>query len=1029
MKPGYLALVLHAHLPFVRGLDHEDPLEQHWLFEAITETYVPLLLMLDNLAADHIDFRLTFSITPTLAAMLADPVLQSRYVARLERLMELTEKEVARTGSDPQFALLARMYQELFARIHDAYVRRYRKDLLGAFHRLQTLGCVEIMASAATHAYLPLHTVNEAAVRAQIRIGVEEYRRVFGRAPAGFWLPECGYSPGLDTFLDEEEIRYTILETHGITRAAERPRYGIHAPVYCPSGVAAFGRDPDCSRQVWSSIEGYPGDYDYREFYRDIGHELDADYVRPYIHSSGVRMDTGIKYYRVTGKGNHKQPYVPEWAERKAEIHAQHFLEERTKQVARLEELMDRRPLLVAPYDAELFGHWWFEGPRWLDHLIRKSAGRPDSLRLITLSEYLKEYPINQTATPCMSSWGYGGFNEVWLNARNDWIYPLLHSAGWMMEDLAARNTSPAGASRAINQAARELLLAQASDWAFMINSGNMGDYPNRRIKSHLERFNRIKEQVETVKMDEEWLAAVERQDNIFSRIEPAAAFRTYGIGSHTIVESAAGKPGPIAAPLHIVMICPEVVPFAKTGGLADMVGSLALALGQLGHRVSLVMPAYRHALRSGVPMQQSGIRVTVRMDGRAEDAEIFTARLSRPVPVYLIRADRYFDRDYLYGTPEGDYADNARRFAFFNRAALELLGKIGLPDVLHAHDWQAALAIAFLKAQPERYPGLASIGTVLTVHNLGYQGLTGAGNWHFLDLDRSLFGIEGLEFYGKINFLKGGLVFADTITTVSPSYAQEARTPDYGFGLDGVLQRRARDLVGILNGVDYAVWNPATDPLLVHNFSPDDLAGKQACKADLQRIFGLPGKPHTPLLAVVSRLASQKGVDLVEAVLEQLLQRDLQFVLLGAGDKRYQELFEWAARRYPERIGVRIGFDEALAHKIEAGADIFLMPSRYEPSGLNQLYSLKYGTIPIVRATGGLKDSVQEFDAARGKGTGFLFEPYDGRALLDAIDRALVVFGRQTDWTKLMKNAMTKDYSWNRSAREYVDVYKRLRR
>jgi starch synthase len=427
--------------------------------------------------------------------------------------------------------------------------------------------------------------------------------------------------------------------------------------------------------------------------------------------------------------------------------------------------------------------------------------------------------------------------------------------------------------------------------------------------------------------------------------------------------------------------------------------------------------------------MQQTGIRFPVRVDGGSEDAELLTARLSRAVPVYLIRADRYFDRDYLYGTSEGDYLDNARRFAFFNRAALELLGKIGLPDVLHAHDWQAALSIAFLKAQPERYPGLASIGTVLTVHNLGYQGLSGSGNWHFLGLDRSLFNSECLEFYGNINFLKAGLVFADTITTVSPTYAREMRTPDYGFGLDGVLQRRAKDLVGILNGVDYAVWNPSSDPFLIHNFSSDDLAGKQACKADLQRIFGLSAKPDTPLLAIVSRLASQKGLDLVEAVLDQLLQRDLQFVLLGAGDKRYQDCFEAAARRHPERIGVRIGFDEALAHKIEAGADIFLMPSRYEPSGLNQLYSLKYGTIPVVRATGGLKDSVQEFDAARRTGTGFLFEPYDGRALLDAVDRALSVFGRKADWTTLMRNAMAKDYSWGRSAREYVDVYKRLRR
>jgi 1,4-alpha-glucan branching enzyme len=1028
MKPGYLALVLHAHLPFVRELDHEESLEQNWLFEAITETYVPLLLVLDDLVQDGIDFRLTFSITPTLASMLSDPLLQSRYVARLERLIELAEKEVARTGSDPQFAPLARMYHALFTRIHDAFVLRYRKDLLGEFRRLQALGYIDIMASAATHAYLPLLLVNESAVNAQIKVGVEHYRRTFRRTPTGFWLPECGYSPGLDTFLDEEGIRFTILETHGITRADERPRYGINAPIYCPSGVAAFGRDPDCSRQVWSASEGYPGDYDYREFYRDIGHDLDHDYIRPYIQPDGTRMDTGIKYHRITGKGNYKDPYVPEWAERKAEIHAEHFLEERIKQIGRLEDLMDRSPVMVAPYDAELFGHWWFEGPRWLDHLIRKIAARQDTIRLVTLSEYLKEYPVNQTATPCMSSWGSNGFNEVWLNGKNDWIYPHVHTAGAMMEDLAAPSPALRGpALRAVNQAARELLLAQASDWAFMINSGNMADYAGRRLKSHLDRFHRLDDQIERSRVDEKWLETIENQDNIFSGIELAAAFHANGASSRTVVEHHAARTRATASPLHVVMVCPEVVPFAKTGGLADMVGSLALTLEQLGHHVSLLMPAYRHTLRAGVPIHESGIRVTAPVGGRVQDAEVLTARIGRSTRVYLIRADRYFDRAHLYGTPEGDYPDNVERFVFFNRAALELLGKIGVPHILHAHDWQAALAIAFLKAQPERYPGLASIGTVFTVHNVGYQGQSAGEDWHFLDLDPGFFSSECLEFYGRINLLKAGLVFADKISTVSRAYAQEIRTPDYGFGLEGVFRKRGSDVVGIMNGADYSVWNPVNDPFLVQNFSPDDLSGKQTCKADLQRTFGLPENPVVPLLAMVSRLTSQKGLDLVEAVLDQLLQRNLQFVLLGTGDNRYQDRFKAVASRYREQFGVKISFDEALAHKIEGGADIFLMPSRYEPSGLSQLYSMKYGTVPVVRATGGLKDSVEEFNSVRGNGTGFMFDTYDTSALLDAIDRALAVFCRRNDWRRLMKNAMAKDFSWNRSAREYVDLYKTL--
>src|SRR5438093_4042703 len=343
MEQGYLAIVLHAHLPYVRHPEYEDSLEERWLYEAITETYLPLLLVLEKLVEDGVDFRLTFSVSPTLAAMLDDPFLQSRYLRSLERLIELAEKEEARTKADPSLHPLARMYRLLFLRVREAFVNRYAQNLLNGFRRFAELGKVDLMTTAATHGYLPVLSVNESAVRAQIRVGVEHTQRVFGRKPRGFWLPECGYYPGVDTLLREQEIGFTILETHGITRADHRPRYGVYAPIYCPSGLAVFARDPDCSRQVWSSVEGYPGDYDYREFYRDIGHDLDFDYIHPYIHRDGIRTDTGIKYFRITGKDNHKEPYVPEWAETKAESHAQHFLSERRKQLERLATLMDRK--------------------------------------------------------------------------------------------------------------------------------------------------------------------------------------------------------------------------------------------------------------------------------------------------------------------------------------------------------------------------------------------------------------------------------------------------------------------------------------------------------------------------------------------------------------------------------------------------------------------------------------------------------------------------------------------------------------
>src|SRR6266702_7349832 len=1035
---GYLALVLHSHLPYVRHPDYEDFLEENWLFEAITETYVPLFLIMDGLIEDGIDFRLTFSLTPTLASMLLDPLLQARYLKKLERTIELAEKEVARTTSLPDFQPLALMYHRLFLQVHDAFVNRYEKNLVRGLERFQKTGKVEIIASAATHGYLPLLSVNESAVRAQIQIGVEHYRQVFRQSPKGFWLPECGYYPSLDRFLREHGIRHTILETHVVTRADHRPRYGVYAPIVCPSGVAAFGRDPDSSSQVWSSAVGYPGDFDYREFYRDIGHDLELDYIGPYIHRDGMRIDTGIKYYRITGKDSHKEPYVPEWGEKKAAAHAEHFMDQRIKQVRSLSSCMDRRPVVVAPYDAELFGHWWFEGPRWLDHLIRKIARERETIRLVTLPEYLDESPVNQMATPCMSSWGYKGFSEAWLNQNNHWIYPHLHTAAETMEKMAAAHPHATGPMLgALKQAAKELMLAQASDWTFMMSTGAMKEYAVSRSQDHLLRFHRLKKQIENGVIDKEQLALPENRDNLFGKIDPARAFANSGTirGADTEflkVQNSVSVPRitpTVSVPrrLHIVMVSPEVVPFAKTGGLADMVSSLAIALQQLGQQVTLITPAYRSVLNNGFPLRYTGTRVAVSTSGRTEEAQVFTTVLDEQIQVYLIRADRYFDRDYLYATPEGDYADNAERFAFFARAALELLGGMDFPDVLHAHDWQAALAIALLKTQPERYPGLASIRTVFTLHNLGYQGLFSPDQWHLLDLDPALFSPEGLEFYGKINFLKGGLVFAEALTTVSPTYAQEIRTSEYGFGLEGIFQQRSANLVGIMNGVDYKVWNPATDPFIAQQYTADDPSGKRPCKAALQAAFGLAQDSDIPLLGAISRLTSQKGFDLLEAALDELLRRDVQFVLLGTGDAQHQDYFRSAAARYPGRVGVRIAYEEVLAHKIEAGADMFLMPSRYEPSGLTQLYSLKYGTIPVVRATGGLKDTIEEFDPATGKGNGFCFKPYEASAFLAAVNRALAVFQNKNQWKTLMTNAMTADYSWSRSASEYLNLYRRL--
>lgn len=477
---------------------------------------------------------------------------------------------------------------------------------------------------------------------------------------------------------------------------------------------------------------------------------------------------------------------------------------------------------------------------------------------------------------------------------------------------------------------------------------------------------------------------------------------------------------------MKIALIASEANPFAKTGGLADVLGALSLALERLGHEVILILPAYRGALRGDFGLEDSGMTVTVPVSDRDETASVLRATIGKAVTVYLIRADKYFDREFLYGTPSGDYPDNAERFVFFCRAALAVLESKPV-DIVHAHDWQAALALVFLKSQPARYPNCAGAKTIFTIHNLAFQGNFWQPDWHLLNLDAGLFTPQALEFYANINFLKGALVMADKLTTVSPTYAEEIKTPEQGFGLDGVLRQRGADLVGILNGIDDAVWNPWTDPLIAHHYGAQSLTAKRRGKKALRQRLHLPDRPKTPILAMISRLTPQKGFDLIKTIFAELMARDLQFVLLGSGAPEYEEFFRAMAAQYPERVAVQIGFDEPLAHQIEAGGDLFLMPSLYEPCGLNQMYSLKYGTPPIVRAVGGLKDSVEDADLANGRGTGFVFSDYDAQAMLGAIDRGLAAYGDKKAWTELRRRAMAMDFSWQRSARLYGDLYRGL--
>jgi 1,4-alpha-glucan branching enzyme len=518
---GYLCLILHGHLPYVRHPEHPYFLEENWFYEALTDTYLPLLEIWEGLLRDDIPFRLTVSLSPTLLSMMADPLLQSRYLRHLDRLIELSGRELGRTRHQPEFHATAQMYHERFRKTRERYAYQYRSDLIGAFRRLSERGALELITSAATHGYLPLLSVSPTSIRAQARVGVETFTQLMGHPPKGFWLPECAYYPGLDEILKEVGLRYCFLETHGLAHAQPRPRYGVYAPVYCPSGFAAFGRDPESSKQVWSAEEGYPGDFDYREYYRDIGFDLDYDYIRPYIHPDGMRINTGIKYYRVTGKTDYKEPYVRSWAMNKADLHAGNFLFYREKQVEWLAPQMERPPMIVAPYDFELFGHWWFEGPEWLDFLIRKLVCDQDTVDMITPSEYLDHYPVNQVVTPSGSSWGHKGYNEVWLNGRNDWVWRHLHQAARRMEQLVRDHPSADGVSRrALNQALRELLLAQSSDWPFMMKTGQQAEYAHKRITDHLLRFLRLADEIDSGQIEEGWLKDLEEKDNLFPSLD-----------------------------------------------------------------------------------------------------------------------------------------------------------------------------------------------------------------------------------------------------------------------------------------------------------------------------------------------------------------------------------------------------------------------------------------------------------------------------------------------------------------------------
>ena len=523
MPQAHLLLVLHCHLPYVRHPEHEDFLEEDWFYEAVAETYVPLLHVIERLAADGVPFRCALSLSPTLCEMMANELLRSRCVRYLERRVALAGREVERTRGTP-FAEAAQMYRRRYVEVHRTLVGRLGGRLLDGFAALRRAGTVELLGSAATHALLPLLKTPEGR-RAQMAAGLANYEKHFGTRPQHVWLPECAYEPGLDELLAGFDIRSFFLDTHGVLLAAPRPPLGVFAPLRTPAGPAAFGRDVESSRQVWSAAEGYPGDPDYREFHRDLAYDADPAYVAPCLGPGSPLRPTGFKYHRITGREvplGDKQPYEPSRGAARAAVHAGHFVRQRLAQAQRVHAAVGIDPVIVCPYDAELFGHWWFEGPQFLEAVAREAARTP-GLDWVTPPECLALPGPRQEGRPAFSTWGDGGYLDVWVNGSNDWIYGPLEAAERDMVEAAAAWPDATGLRRrALNQCARLLLLAQASDWPFLMATGTAADYARGRFSDLLARFNVLLDQVRANAVSPAELAEFERLDDAFPEVDCA---------------------------------------------------------------------------------------------------------------------------------------------------------------------------------------------------------------------------------------------------------------------------------------------------------------------------------------------------------------------------------------------------------------------------------------------------------------------------------------------------------------------------
>lgn len=917
---GYLALILHAHLPYIRHADREDVMEERWFYEAMTETYLPLLEVFEGLVQDGIDFRLTCSMTPTLLALCDDPLMQQRYDLHLCRLIELADKEKIRLQENEELYPLAELYADKFRKLR-ARFHSCGNNIIGAFRQLQDMGKLEILTSAATHGFLPLMKTEE-AIRAQLRTGIREYERHFGRKPAGIWLPECGYAEGIDRLLKMEGIDYFICDSTAVQYASPAPNRGLAAPLMTPYGVTAFPRDPESSEQVWSAANGYPGHYDYREYYRDIGWDLgwnDADeweYIRPYVLPTHERMNTGLKYYRITGNGHHREPYNPEWARKAAAEHAEHFMRSRALQAEGWNRWLDRLPVIVSPYDAELFGHWWYEGPVWIDMLCRKMFHDQCQLKMTTPGDYLRQYPVADTGTVNASSWGRNHSAEVWLQPDNDWIYRRLHAAeqrmvrlatNRLLEETAVRDGSRVAGrksvrlpeptrERALNQAAKELMLAQSSDWAFIMDSRTVVDYAVRRTKEHLGCFNKLCAMLEEGRIDEPYVAVLERRHNCFpetdykdyaaiSRVSPIPLIPDVAVWESVLKETKSKR--------NTFMLAWEYPP-KHVGGLSRAVADLAEALAARGEAVHVVTTSFEGA----APFErQNGVYV-------------------HRLPVLCSR-----DTDFYHWTFEMNLAMTDHLVAWKEHG-----GRI---DLLHAHDWMVFHTARELKIS-------FGLPLVATIHATEWGRQQGK-------LHSAL--------SGSIHELEWKLTYEAARVFVCSRYMKEEVVRLFQLPEDKV------DIVpnGIRTPGRATGGRREQQPEERLQFEEE----RECCNTDVKRSWFQPGDR---VVVFIGRLVYEKGVQVLLEAMPSVLGQvpGTKLVIAGAGPMR-----ETLERRAAEMgLGDRVAFwgfiDDETKAGLYAAADLCVFPSLYEPFGIVALEAMASGTPLVVSDVGGLAEIVE---------------------------------------------------------------------